>query len=189
MPHRIAPHHPAVGLCAVLLVLLIPGRALAQAGGDDEALIRNALSAAPAAVAAAAAVVFDGRVLREGTNGWTCMPSGAVPPNNAPMCLDGTWLKFMDAYMHRTTPSFEGLGIGYMLQGDFPTSNTDPFATGPTDDNEWLEDGGPHIMLIVSDRRLLEGLSTDPHNGGPYVMWRGTPYAHIMIPTVPRTDH
>ena len=30
------------------------------------------------------------------------------------------------------------------------------------------------------------GLSTDPHNGGPYVMWKGTPYAHIMIPVADR---
>jgi hypothetical protein len=25
-------------------------------------------------------------------------------------------------------------------------------------------------------------MSTDPWNGGPYVMWKGTPYAHIMVP-------
>jgi len=29
---------------------------------------------------------------------------------------------------------------------------------------------------------MLEGISTDPHNGGPFVMWKGTPYAHVMIP-------
>ena len=27
-----------------------------------------------------------------------------------------------------------------------------------------------------------EGISTDPNNGGPFVMWAGTPYAHIMVP-------
>jgi hypothetical protein len=27
-----------------------------------------------------------------------------------------------------------------------------------------------------------EGISTDPHNGGPYVMYADTPYAHIMVP-------
>ena len=26
-------------------------------------------------------------------------------------------------------------------------------------------------------------LPTDPHSGGPWVMWRGTPYAHLMVPT------
>jgi hypothetical protein len=34
---------------------------------------------------------------------------------------------------------------------------------------------------------MLEGMSTDPDNGGPYVMWRGTDFAHVMIPT-PKLD-
>ncbi len=37
-------------------------------------------------------------------------------------------------------------------------------------------------MILVPDPAMLEGISTDPDNGGPYVMWKGTPYAHIMIP-------
>lgn len=44
-------------------------------------------------------------------------------------------------------------------------------------------------MIVVSDQELLEGLPTDPENGGPWVMWKDTPYAHIMIPTVPRDVH
>jgi hypothetical protein len=38
-------------------------------------------------------------------------------------------------------------------------------------------------MVLVPDLRLLDGVSTDPNNGGPFVMWKGTPYAHIMVPT------
>jgi hypothetical protein len=34
----------------------------------------------------------------------------------------------------------------------------------------------------VPDGSMLEGVSTDPKNGGPWVMWRDTPYAHLMIP-------
>ncbi len=37
-------------------------------------------------------------------------------------------------------------------------------------------------MILVPDPALLDGISTDPWNGGPYVMWKGTPYAHIMVP-------
>jgi hypothetical protein len=37
-------------------------------------------------------------------------------------------------------------------------------------------------MIIVPDNALLAGLPTDPENGGPYVMWKGTPYAHVMVP-------
>ena len=36
--------------------------------------------------------------------------------------------------------------------------------------------------MILAPATLLEGYSTDPENGGPYVMWTGTPYAHLMVP-------
>jgi hypothetical protein len=179
--------HPL--LVAASLILVVPATTAAQqpTASSSESQIANALSAAPPSVAAAAQVMLmDGTVLRPGTNGWTCFPDDPNVPNNSPMCLDAAWLAFFDAYMNRRTPDFEGVGIAYMLQRDMPVSNTDPFATGPTADNEWLEHGVPHIMAIVSDSRLLESLPADPHNGGPWIMWQGTPYAHIMIPTVPR---
>jgi hypothetical protein len=33
---------------------------------------------------------------------------------------------------------------------------------------------------------MYEGFSGDAHGGGPYVMYPGTPYAHIMVPIAPR---
>ncbi|EJG0200745.1 hypothetical protein DC917_RS21715 [Vibrio parahaemolyticus] len=68
-----------------------------------------------------------------------------------------------------------------MLAGDGGASNTDPFAEGMTDDNQWIVEG-PHLMIITPDQALLDSLPTDPSYGGSYVMWKGTPYAHIMIP-------
>ena len=176
-------------IVAASLILAVPATTQAQmpAAANSEDLIANALSAAPPSVAAAARVMLmDGTVLRAGTNGWTCFPDDPDVPNNSPMCLDAAWLAFFDAYMKRTMPQFAGVGIAYMLQSDMPVSNTDPFATGPTADNQWLEHGVPHIMAIVSDSRLLASLPTDPHDGGPWVMWKDTPYAHIMIPAVAR---
>lgn len=171
------------------LLFAVPGAVLGQNRGVGNAdLIRSALSAAPPSVAEHATVAsFDGTVLREGTNGWVCMPDMPDVPNNSPMCLDANWREVIDAWMNQQEPDFQGIGISYMLQGDMPVSNVDPFASAPTADNEWLQNGIPHIMVAISDQSLLEGISTDPHNGGPWVMWRGTPYAHIMIPTVPRT--
>lgn len=175
-------------LSLLCLLFAVPGAVLAQIGGTGHAaLIRSALSAAPASVAEHATVAnFDGTVLREGSNGWVCMPDMPDVPNDSPMCLDANWREVIDAWMNKRDPDFQGIGISYMLQGDMPVSNVDPFATGPAEGNEWLQEGTPHIMVVVSDQSLLEGISTDPHNGGPWVMWRGTPYAHIMIPTVPR---
>ena len=28
---------------------------------------------------------------------------------------------------------------------------------------------------------MFDNISTDPTNGGPWIMWPGMPYAHIMI--------
>ena len=37
-------------------------------------------------------------------------------------------------------------------------------------------------MMLVPNSEDLEAISTDHLNGGPWVMWPDTPYAHIMIP-------
>lgn len=96
---------------------------------DDE-ITAVALSAAPADVAAGAAVVTpnpDGtmRQIRAGTNGFACMAHPEV------MCLDAAWQGWADAWMHKRTPKIAAVGIGYMLQGDKGASNTDPFALRP----------------------------------------------------------
>jgi hypothetical protein len=110
------------------------------------------------------------------------MPDMPDVPNDTPMCLDAPWRGFIEAWMAKKTPNVSRVGFGYMLQGDMPVSNVDPFATAPTATNQWLANGGPHVMLLVPDAKLLDGLPTDPANGGPFVMWKGTPYAHVMVP-------
>lgn len=177
-----------VPFLSLAVILAHPGVLPAQNGGSPHAdLIRSALSAAPPSVASGATVVdLQHNVLRQGKNGWVCMPDMPDVPNNSPMCLDEPWREVIDAWTKKRQPKVARVGIGYMLQGDMPVSNTDPFATGPAPGNQWLPEGVPHIMVVVPDQSQLEGLSTDPNNGGPWVMWKGTPYAHVMIPTVPR---
>jgi hypothetical protein len=163
-----------------LAALLAPAASPAQGSTEP---IRNAMSAAPASVAARA-TIMDGkhRVLRPGDNGWICLPDDPSIPNNSPMCLDGPWLDFIDALMAKRPPLVARLGVGYMLQDDMPVSNVDPFAPSPTAVNQWVANSGPHVMLIVPDVKALDGMPTDPGNGGPWVMWKGTAYAHVMIP-------
>ena len=152
------------------------------AAAANEAKITDALSAARPAIAATASVVdWDGTVLKQGTGPYTCMPTPPMLDGKAPMCMDGPWMGWADAWMNKGEVHTAALGISYMLAGDEGASNTDPFAEGPTDDNQWVVEG-PHLMLIVPDPALLDGISTDPANGGPYVMWKGTPYAHVMVP-------
>ena len=148
--------------------------------------VELAMSAAPASIASAARIVdFDdaGNLieLRAGTNGWMCLPDDPNIPGEDPMCLDATWQQWLDAYVKKTPPAITSVGIGYMLQGGDAASNTDPFATEPAAGGSWVE-AGPHLMVIVPDAALLESLPTDHASGQPYVMWRGSPYAHIMVP-------
>src|SRR4051794_9874197 len=60
---------------------------------DDNALIQSAMTAAPSKVATGATVVVpepDGkmRTLRQGNNGFTCMPDNPTTPGKDPMCMD-----------------------------------------------------------------------------------------------------
>ncbi|MDP2528471.1 MAG: hypothetical protein Q8W51_01880 [Candidatus Palauibacterales bacterium] len=177
-----------VGVAGLMILPIVaPGPAGAQvdpAGRDG--MIRSAVSAAPDEVSRSATVRdWQGNVLREGTNGWTCLPDMADQPGDSPMCLDPVWMAWVDAWQNKKPFQADRVGFGYMLQGDFPTSNTDPYARESTPDNQWIENGGPHVMILVPDAIALEGLPRTPHGQGPYVMWEGTPYVHIMLP-VPR---
>jgi hypothetical protein len=158
--------------------LLIPATALAQAHPTPDDPIAYAESAGVPEIAEDATILdAEGNVLRPGTNGWSCM---AVP--GAPMCMDRQWMSWLDAYTkQRDEVEVTAVGISYMLRGDEGASNVDPFAEGPTLDNEWVRTG-PHLMIIVPDPALLQGIPTDPSSGGPYVMWRDTPFVHVMIP-------
>ena len=140
--------------------------------------IAYAESAGIPEIAAEATILdADGHVLREGTNTWTCM---AIP--QAPMCVDPQWMALVSALMNGDgTFEATSVGLSYMLRGDAGASNTDPFATGPASDNDWVVTG-PHIMMISPDPSTLAGIPRAPSGGGPYVMWDGTPFAHVMIP-------
>ncbi len=151
------------------------------AASSGNPLVDEALSAATPAIAATATVVdWQGNVLKEGSGEYTCLPTPDLM-DRAPMCMDQPWMAFAEAWPNHKEFSIDRIGISYMLAGDDGGSNIDPYAAGPTDDNEWVE-SGPHLMVIVPDPALLEGIPTDPESGGPFVMWKGTPYAHIMVP-------
>ena len=54
-----------------------------------------------------------------------------------------------------------------MLRGDTGASNTDPFATSATADNQWVV-SPPHLMLLLPNPKMLDAYPTDPKNGGPW---------------------
>ena len=158
----------------------------------DAQKIADAMRAAPAGIAKGATIMDwpesptgQPRQLRAGTNGWICYPSspeefGAASVDD-PMCMDKTWQSWAQAWQAKKDPTITGTGIAYMLMGDKGGSNTDPFATGPTATNSWVTSPA-HIMVLYADLKMLDAFPTDPKNGGPWVMWKGTKYAHLMVP-------
>lgn len=176
-------------MLAGVAVLLLPALLAAQSNrASPQAKIRDAMTAAPASIAAKATIMdwpaspgAQPMELRKGSNGWVCFPDMPDTKWYDPMCLDDQWLKWAEAWQNKTPPQIDRIGIGYMVSSSGEGSNTDPYATARTPDNEWGVDP-PHIMLLVPDPSMLEGMTTDRNNGGPWVMWKGTPYVHIMVP-------
>lgn len=170
-----------VRLDIVVGLVMLLGALPAFADEPTATKIERAMSAAPSNVSAEATIVdVDGTVLREGSNGWTCMP-GIGPGDDHPMCNDAVWVRLMAAAGAGEGFQTDRVGVSYMLQGDAHVNNEDPADTEQNDGEVWVQEG-PHLMLVVP-KAALQGVSHDPYNGGPYVMWGDTPYAHIMVPT------
>jgi hypothetical protein len=149
--------------------------------------VASAESAAPASIAHNASIVtMDDKgnmtELRKGSNGWTCLPDSPATPGPDPMCADANATKWAVAWIHHQAPPAGAAGVMYMLEGGTDASNTDPYATKPTSENDWVKTG-PHLM-VVGSKEVLAGYPTGakPDTSAPYVMWAGTPYAHLMVP-------
>jgi hypothetical protein len=176
------------------IALLITGAGAADTKPEakppmsDQDAITSAMSAAPAKVAANAGIMtMDAkgamRMLRVGTNGFTCMPDDPQTPGPDPMCMDKNALDWVSAMLAHKPPAVGKVGFMYMLAGGTDASNTDPYANKPTTANHWIKTG-PHVMVMGADQAFYDSYpkNPDPDTSMPYVMWAGTPYQHVMIP-------
>jgi hypothetical protein len=184
---------PAALLCGLLASTLTgmwtQGYAQGKAPGGDQRLIHQALAAAPAHIAKNAAVIApsaDGKMtqLRAGTNGFTCMPDNPASPGNDPMCVDRNGMKWVEAYVsHASKPQNDAPGLAYMLRGGSDISANDPWAK-PEASTKFVT-SPPHWMVLWPFDAEESGLPTTPKKTGAWIMWAGTPYAHLMINQVP----
>jgi hypothetical protein len=176
------------GLVVVTIATLIVGVAAAQMSSassgteSTQARIASALSAGPSTVAAAATVAEpDGhgglRVLRAGTNGFTCMPGDPNGIAMPPMCADQVAMQWSkDFEEHKPKPTTTVPGIEYMLAGATQRSDSDP-----NDKTSPPIRIGPHWMILWPFDPKTTGLPTTHRPTGAYIMWAGSPYAHVHV--------
>ena len=144
---------------------------------------------------------MGGNLLREGSNGWTCLPAnprGQSDPENGwvdaheamPLCGDAEVFKWIGAYFAGETPVMDKDGYAWMLHGDMGEDNTMAGVMSEEDSTpgEWIE-SGPHLMRMPKDPSSLDGMTTDFTSGAPYVMFGGTIYAHVMYPMAGYYDY
>ena len=143
--------------------------------------IAKAKTAAPESIVNEATIVMmqeegDAKTLQTGSNGFTCL----VTPDGTPACADANGMEWMKAIRAKATPP-DKTGFIYMMAGDTGTSNHDPYAT---DKSHWVQTG-PHVMIVGTAARDMASIyssTLDPDPSQAYVMYPGTPYAHLMLP-------
>jgi hypothetical protein len=166
----------------LLICLALLSASSTNAAESKEVKIKRALSSAPANVAAGAKVVdIDQKgnmtLLREGSNGFTCIPGHLRVVGDDPLCMDGEALQWvLDLIAHKPKPTNTQPGILYLLAGGTDWSATDPWATSGK-----VQHWAPCWLIVWPFDPKSTGLSDIPKNSGTWIMWAGTPYAHLMI--------
>ncbi len=187
---RVAALVVAVAVLALIVARLV-SRAESKpahppAGTDTsettQAKIERARSAGPPEIVRSAKIVDkDGQghrvVLREGANGFTCMPGNPNVIGDPPMCADGPSMQWAaDFAAHKPKPTNTVPGITYMLAGATQRSDSDPYEqTSPP------IAVGPHWMIMWPFDAKATGLPTTHRDSGAYIMWAGSPYAHVHV--------
>jgi hypothetical protein len=144
--------------------------------------IVRALSAGPDSVTNHAAVAEpDGhgglKILRQGTNDFTCMPGDPSGIGMPPMCADTVAMQWnKDFNEHKPRPTTTVPGIEYMLAGATQRSDSDPFDTTSPPIKI-----GPHWMILWPFDPKTSGLPTTHRPTGAYIMWAGSPWAHVHV--------
>jgi hypothetical protein len=137
---------------------------------SDAEKIASALGAGPKFVTHNATVLDwpsspsgEFRVLRAGSNGWTCLPGFPGASHDEPGCYDQVFLQFVKDSMAGRTPNLQNVGISYMYGGKWVPNTSRAMGH----DSEFHV--GPHIMIIGTDQKVMQTLNPDGSNGEPYV--------------------
>ena len=144
-----------------------------------------ALSAAPAPISKDAGVMIygaDGKLTeaKKGTNGFTCIPTVMNLPVPDPICMDAASNQWMTDVMNNAPkPSNTVPGIAYMARGGSHFEKSGKVVMAGEGAKVVKEP--PHWMVMWPFDPAASQLPTVPNPSGVYIMFEGSPYAHLMI--------
>lgn len=160
---------PVLGVAAVVLFAPVHRPGHVQ---TDAEKIADALRAGPRFITNGATILDwpssrggEYRVLRSGTNAWTCLPGIPGYTYDEPGCFDPAFMKWMKESLAGEAPDIETVGVSYMYGGAWVPNLSGP---GPKAQDFHV---GPHIMIVVphEDQKALQAISHDGSTGAPYV--------------------
>jgi hypothetical protein len=147
--------------------------------------IAAARAGAPAKVSANATVArinADTKkldTLAVGTNGFSCT---YLAEDSAPYCADASaWQWLVDAFTGKPKPTNTVPGVSYMAMGGIHHETASGEIKMTPDSTTHPVKEPPHWMLMWPVDAVVSGLPTKPVPGGVYIMFAGTPYAHLMV--------
>lgn len=158
---------------------------LPEAPKSDAAYIRLAETGGPLGIAKSATIMRlqpDGKAteLRKGTNGFTC--SILLDVTAMPFCADkNAWQFMVDVVAKQPKPTNNEPGIAYMAAGGAHLETAKGEIVMEHAAGTRIVREPPHWMLLWPIDPAISGLPTRPNASGVYIMFAGTPYAHLMV--------
>jgi hypothetical protein len=149
----------------------------AMPGDTTQDQIARAMSAGPNDISASARIVDTDPqgsrvILREGSNGFTCMPRNPNVGGEPAMCMDAASMQWpSDFRARKPKPTNSVPGITHMLAGATQRSDSDPYDTTSPPITV-----GPHWMIMWPFDPKTSRLMTTHKSTGAYIMWAGSPY-------------
>jgi hypothetical protein len=169
---RLKPVLRVAFLCFFTTSLAIPQTTTSNQPKTDAAKIADALRAGPKFITRDATILDwpsspagGYRLLRKGTNEWTCLPGVPGYSHDEPGCFDPVFMQWMKDSLAGKDPHIESVGIAYMYVGAWVPNLSGP---GPKTQEFHV---GPHIMIVSphENQKELQSFSHDGSNGMPYV--------------------
>src|SRR5271170_3384391 len=157
-----------IALVSLLITLIAAAQGALPSGPSTDAdKIADALRAGPDFITRDATLLDwpvkpgdDYRVLRKGTNEWSCLPAFPGYSHDEPGCFDTVFMQWVKDSLAGRKPQIERVGIAYMYVGAW-VPNIAGRKNAPSSDEFHV---GPHIM-IVSPHQYQDELRPLSHDG------------------------